>query len=186
MDWSDFEQHVFADACRAIDEIAPTLPKETVIAFCLQCNSDPGTITIFINTEEGVARSLARYQQNPAFRNIKTVAEIPELRENPGDFSHKMVEPRGCFRNGRGYTEYIESIMNDRAISGQARDERIANAEARFMEAICRVMIRLQAEDKFSSLNRSSDFISVCVDRCEFVRGGLERMQRVRNQLARE
>jgi hypothetical protein len=183
MDWNDFEQYVFADVCRAIDEIAPAFSNETVLAFCLQSHSDPGTITICINTEKGVAQSFARYQQIPGFSG-KTLEEFPELRENPGDFSHKMVEPRGCFRDNRGYTELTESIMNDdNGDPWETRLEKVAREEERFMEAICRVIIRLQAANKFSVLNRSSDFISVCVDRCELVHEGLERIERVRNRI---
>lgn len=189
--WPTLEKTLFRLAADDIQTFAEGHSDETFYGFAFDCNSEYGQVLFCFNTPDefqqrakyyatkprhlGLARSLdeqfgTNYEQQVSQKPRKTPEEYEDkLRWKLGDWKYQG------FNSPRFESEWesFEDMVTEACLFRNA-------AKQNFMAAVCRVVIRLESDGVFHSLNRTDDFKVYAADHDEVAADSWERLLRQR------
>jgi hypothetical protein len=188
IDWSSLERTLFRLATADLRQFAKKHPREEFYGFAFDCNSQYGEVGLCANTNELLKAQRAAPDPNAAFwasldKKLGLRGGSPATKQRPsrwdlGDWDYQGFNTTAFDRNWRRF----QSTITKRCAE-EEQDQRtfMTPTQARFMEAVCRVLVRLERGGAFDVLQRTRNFSTLAMDHDEsesMARARLKRMRR--------
>ena len=187
IDWPALEACLFRLSAREIRRFAAAHAAETFYGFMFDCNSEYGQVLLCLNTPESLRDSAVQYATNPplqeAFDAIRRDIEEKigkkifdkrtpksaeenekEHRWSPGDWKYQGFNSEDF---DRGWDSFESAVLEQCEEEEQDEETFMRPTQVRFMEAACRILLRLERENVFGVLNRTPDFSTLARDHDE-------------------
>jgi hypothetical protein len=171
MNWRAAEKTLYEAARSVIGRFADNHRNERFYGLVLDLNADYGEVFLSLNTEAGLRMWAADHYPDYSPEEIEQ-----RLRWNPGDWLYHG------FNTDEPYAlewEQSWSEYQDRIHDAVLDDDNDAVSEW-FLEAACRVLLRLEKSDALMRLNREEYFKTLVIDHDESLEDAQERLARVR------
>jgi hypothetical protein len=166
IDWSQFESLLFDIASLDISDFAVAHPGEVFYGFAFDCNSEYGNVLLCLNTESDLQRQAGSYKtDNPDLYANETIDDIrSELRWNMGDWKYQNFNSKSF----DAAWSSLESSVLDICMDEEEDEETFMTpTQERFMNSVCRVLLRLERTHVIDSLSRTDDFKAYAADHDE-------------------
>jgi tetratricopeptide (TPR) repeat protein len=162
-DWARLEDTLFGLTLAEITAFAERHPVERCYGFAFDCDADHGDARPCLNTEESLSASVRRARDGPQGRQAWKGASDADieaaLRWNPGDWAYQPIG------DDAAWSAAWEPLREQVEASGLAEDDETEGATgARFLEAVTRVLLRLEGAGAFASLVRTDSFSTLVID----------------------
>jgi hypothetical protein len=187
IEWDSLERTLWRLSKAELRRFAKKHAREAFYGFAFDCNSEYGEVGLCANTNE-----LLKAQREAPDPNKGVWAAIDRTlglggeslakprrmsRWELGDWDYQAFNSKAFDRNWRPF----QSIVTDQCM-GEEEDERtfMTPTQTRFMEAVCRVLVRLERDGAFDVLRRTANFSTLAVDHDEPESTARARLRRIR------
>lgn len=193
IDWSTLESTLFDLALADIAAFAKGHAAEVFYGFAFDCNADYGQAMPCLNTTEFhqaaiegrnlPAEIVASYEQWRKQLGLPAgTTPSAELRWSLGDWKYQDFSS-SAFKTA---WERFERQVHDAAFPdvgyAEEKNEQDRDTQERFLESVCRVVVRLEKQNAFDGLKRTDDFRTYVADHDEDEEESWERLNAVRNR----
>jgi hypothetical protein len=185
--WDSLEQTLLRLTKADLRQFAKTHRREVFYGFAFDCNSEYGEVGLCANTNE-----LLKAQREAPDPNAAVWAAIDKKlglgggspakparmsRWALGDWNYQGFNSKEFDRSWRRF----DSIVIKRCMD-EKEDERtfMTPTQTRFMEAVCRVLVRLERDGAFDVLQRTANFSTLAMDHDEPESTARARLRRIR------
>lgn len=182
LDWDAIEETLFTLSRDHLQEFLKTHRDETFYGFCIDCNSTYGGVCLAMNTPELLTQEAQRcIQDHRAYVGKKLQEVEDELRWEVSAWGYYDVSKTETWdRDWKPIYEMISKLTSEQPDS--AYDDGTDIEEA-FMQMACRVLLKLETDEPFESMRKSTDFRAICLDHDEELWVGEGRLEFVRQSL---
>lgn len=183
LDWQSTLATLFSLVHGDVEHFAANHREERFYGLFLDCNSYYGDVFVNLNTPDLLRKQAQTYKHDlqsiagpaatPDLYAHKSIGEIEEeLRWSPGDWGYLQINRWDQWRERwEPVREAIELVRDDDDLF-----------DAKFMEMICRLLIRIEQSGVLNLLTRTTDFTIMCADHDELLDHSQERLSRIRQQ----
>lgn len=191
--WESLERTLMRLTTADLRQFAKKHPQETFYGFAFDCNSEYGELGLCANTNELLKAQRAAPDPNAAFwasldKKLGLGGGSPSAKQRKsrwdlGDWDYQGFNTTAFDRAWRRF----QSTITQRC-EGEEQDKRsfMTPTQARFMEAVCRVLVRLERGGAFDVLQRTRNFSTLAMDHEEsesIARGRLQRVRRSKSRI---
>ena len=175
MNWAELETTLYASTAALLRRFARDHTRERFYGFIFDVNADYGEVLLCLNTESGLSDWAAK--QYPHYSQ----AEVDQkLRWNAGDWQYQGFNLESPYATEwEGAWSKIQDAIQDACL-----DDEEGEVSELFLQAVCRVVFRLEASADFSVLNRETYFATLVSDHDEDLQDSRARMELVRGESA--
>ena len=169
MNWSVVEEKLYTASTAALDSFLREHPAERFYGFIFDVNADYGEVLLCLNTEAALHQWATSHYPSWSSPEVDR-----KLRWNAGDWEYQGFnnETPSSAQWEQTWSEVQESIA-----SASLDDDDISE---RFLESVCRVLLRLERSQEFLRINREPHFRTLVSDHDEDLQDSWARLERVR------
>jgi Domain of unknown function (DUF4303) len=198
LDWNTLERVLLRLTEADIHRFARGHTHETYYGFAFDCNSKYGEIGLCLNTNKALRAQRNAPDPNAAFwAALDKKLKFGEMPNSPGKASNALRRKRPNLRWSlgdwehqafnspefdRGWRRFQSRVLERCMMEEEDKDTFMTPTQARFMEAVCRVLVRLERKGAFEALNRTRDFTTLAIDHDESEADGRARLKAVRRR----
>lgn len=189
IDWTAFEEALFNYAVKEIEVFAGEHPDEQFYGFMFDCDSYYGYVLLCFNTQAELDRKLKLEEK------CGILTDPEEWRWGCGDWKYMDVgtkdecpwsTPWLSFEQLMIEAQDWEQPADDEDSDGEEEGQSDLDADVRgrrFMEAVCRALVRLEIAGTFKQFSRTSDFAILAADHDERDEQSIFRFLKIRTAL---
>jgi hypothetical protein len=187
IEWSSLEGTLLRLTKADLRQFAKKHPREVFYGFAFACNSEYGEVGLCANTNE-----LLKAQRERPDPNATVWAAIDSKlglgggahaepkrisRWELGDWDYQAFNSKEFDRGWRRFASIVIKRCMD-----EEQDERtfMTPTQTRFMQAVCRVLVRLESDGAFDVLPRTRSFATLAMDHDEIESVARARLRRTR------
>ncbi len=198
VDWTSLERVLLRLTDADIRRFASRHSDETFYGFAFDCNSKYGEIGLCLNTNRALRAQRKAPDPNAAFwaaldkklnlgekPNSPRDASTPQRRRSPnlrwsiGDWQYQGFNSKEF---GQEWRRFHSRVLKRCMMEEEDEDTFMTSTQARFMEAVCRVLVRLERKGAFEAFNQTRDFSTLVVDHDESEADGRARLRAERRR----
>jgi hypothetical protein len=179
--WPKLEDRLYRLSSDAIRSFARQHRDEAFYGFMFDCSADYGEVGLCLNTNEYLQDRMAD------FRSKFPDSDPEPLRWNAGDWKYQGFNRQADELSERfesRWQTWQEKVEEEWMEECEEVDPDESKTTANFLEAVCRVLCRLEANDDFACLKRTSVFKALVADHDESQEDSWARLERVRRDFA--
>jgi hypothetical protein len=189
IDWGLLERTLLRLAKSDLRQFAGKHPNETFYGFAFDCNSEYGEVGLCANTNELLKKMREAPDPNAALwaslnKKLGLSNESPAgggrmSRWSLGDWGYQGFNSKAFNRDWRR----LQSIVTKRCMEEEQDPHTFMTpTQTRFMEAACRVLLRLERDSAFDVLRRTRNFSTLAMDHDEPEAAARQRLRRIQRQ----
>ena len=181
IDWAAIEARLFELTCAESVRFSCGHTDEEFYSFAFDCNADYGQLLLCLSTKEHLRQEAESCQAKYADSCLnKPLADWEaELRWALGDWKYQGdCLGFGSDEFNAGWSE-CENLIVDSCWIDPCDDRKV---QLNFLNSACRVALRLEHDDAFSSLKRTPDFAVYVADHDELEEISWARLNAIRRE----
>jgi hypothetical protein len=186
IDWVSLEQTLFRLTEVDLREFARKHARETFYGFAFDCNSEYGEVGLCLNTTGLLKVQRAAPNPNAAFFasldkklgfKASPAATSRKTRWDLGDWHYQGFNSKAF---DRGWRRFQTAVIKRCTVEEEDEGTFMTPSQSRFMEAACRILIRLERGGSFDVLKRTANFGTLAMDHEESASEARARLRRIR------
>jgi len=189
IDWEALERTLFRLTRSELRDFAKKHAQEVFYGFAFDCNSAYGEVGLCANTKQLLKAQRRAVDPNAAFfasldkklrlANTASPSLRRESRWHLGDWDYQAFSRKRFDRSWRRFEAVLAKTCETEE---EDRRSAMKPTQKRFMESVCRVLVRLERVGAFDLLRRTGDFSTLAMDHDESESTARARLRRIRRQ----
>jgi hypothetical protein len=184
--WDSLERTLLRLSTAELRRFAKKHPKEAFYGFAFDCNSEYGEVGLCANTNELLKAQRAASDPNAAFwasldKKLGLGGGSPPTKQRKSRWDLGGWDYQGFNTTAfnRVWRQFQSAVTKQ--CEGEEEDAHtfMTPTQARFMEAACRVLVRLKRGGAFDILQRTRNFATLAIDHEESESMARTRLQRI-------
>jgi Domain of unknown function (DUF4303) len=186
INWDSLERTLFRLTKMNLREFAKNHAGETFYGFAFDCNSEYGEVGLCANTNRLLNVQRAAPDPNAEFwasldkklgLGGSSAAGRRKSRWELGDWHYQGFNSKAF---ERGWRQFQTAVIKRCMVEEEDEETFMTPTQSRFMEAACRVLIRLERDGSFDVLKRTANFATLAMDHDESESDARARLRRIR------